>query len=184
MDSNGDDWVINDATFDCNNLETCPETCPKPRSNLLKATGEYCGCTIEWYLHAKWMGTALAALLYVFMNAARVFFFSGLSRVLWKHLYPDRFTVLASCDSGGSLITYSSGRRGSRHENILRAIKTRTFEGTSKGTSGTLRRKVDSCLRQFYTRGFALVLASLVANAAWIYILSVAAQPLRPSIWR
>ena len=184
LDTSGDDWAIYDAIFDCNNLGICPDTCPKPRRNLLKAAAEYCGCTFEWYFHAKWMGTALAALLYVFMNAARVFLFSGLTRVLWKYLYPDRFTVLASCDSGGSLITSSSGRRGSRHENILRAIQTRTSKRNDDDTSITLSRKVDSCLRQFYARGLALVLASLLANAAWIYIVSVAAQPLRPSIWR
>jgi len=182
--TNGSDWIIDNAVFDCEQLAECTVTCLGPRKNLLDSASERCGCTIEWYLHSKWMGTTFAFLLYVFMNIARVSFFSGITRLLWKHIYPERFTVLATCDSAGFLVTSSSKVSGKSHEDLINAIQTRSKAVDNNHTlSRELHTKLDRCLRNFYLTGFALLLGSLVANGVWLYALGVTSQSFTPYIW-
>eukprot|EP00580_Thalassiosira_gravida_P018621 CAMPEP_0201663870 /NCGR_PEP_ID=MMETSP0494-20130426/5522_1 /ASSEMBLY_ACC=CAM_ASM_000839 /TAXON_ID=420259 /ORGANISM="Thalassiosira gravida, Strain GMp14c1" /LENGTH=991 /DNA_ID=CAMNT_0048142543 /DNA_START=479 /DNA_END=3451 /DNA_ORIENTATION=+ len=168
--TNGSDWIIEDAVVDCEQLGTCSITCPGPRKRLLKSASERCGCTMEWYLHSKWMGSTFALLLYVFMNVARVTFFSGITRLLWKYIYPERFTLLATCDSDGSLVTTSSKVSGTSHEDLISAIQTRSKADASVNTqelSRELHAKLRNCLRSFYTTGVALLLGSVFANGVW-----------------
>ena len=154
---------------------------------MLNKAGEYCGCTLEWYLHSNWMGNAFALVLYLFMNMERILFFSGVTRLLWRHICPDQFTLLATCDSDGILVTQSSAGRSVCHEGILNAIQTGT-NGSKGANDNVLARELHSklkrCIRQFYIEGCAYILASFVAIGLWIYIIVVTAQPLRPSIWR
>ena len=170
--------------FDCEQLGSCDATCSGPRKNVLNDASERCGCTVEWYLHSKWMGTTFAFLLYVFMNIARVSFFSGITRLLWKQIYPERFTVSATCDSEGSLVT-SSKVSGTSHEDLINAIQTRGSKSDDNHMlSKTLHAKLDQCLRNFYVTGVALLLGSLLANGVWIYALTVTSQNLTPRIWQ
>lgn len=180
---NESDWIIENAVFDCEQLGSCDVTCSGPRKNVLNDASERCGCTVEWYLHSKWMGTTFAFLLYVFMNIARVSFFSGITRLLWKQIYPERFTVSATCDSEGSLVT-SSKVSGTSHEDLINAIQTRGSKSDNNHMlSKTLHAKLDQCLRNFYVTGVALLLGSLLANGVWIYALTVTSQNLAPHIW-
>jgi len=180
------DWVIENAVFDCEQLATCSVTCPGPRKGLLRAASERCGCTVEWYLHSKWMSTTFAFLLYVFMNVARVSFFSGITRLLWKHIYPERFTVSATCDSGGSLVT-SSKVSGTSHEDLMNAIQTSSKtagDSTRHQLSRELHSKLDHALRSFYVTGVIFLLGSVLANGVWMYALAVTSQTLTPHVWR
>ncbi|KAL7541319.1 hypothetical protein ACHAXR_010802 [Thalassiosira sp. AJA248-18] len=186
VSTNGSDWIIKEAVFDCEQLGTCSVTCSGPRKRLLAAASERCGCTLEWYLHSKLMGSTFAFLLYVFMNIARVSFFSGITRLLWKHIYPERFTVSATCDSEGSLVT-SSNISGTSHEDLINAIQTRSSINRGlnrRDLSKELRTKLDNCLRNFHATGLALLLGSLLANGVWIYALAVTSQTLTPHVWR
>lgn len=172
----GNEWTINDATFDCEQVATCSVTCPEPRKPLLRASSMRCGCAVEWYLHSKWMGTTFAFLLYVFMNMARVMFFSGITRLLWKRLHPARFTMLATCDLNGSLVT-SSKISGKSHQDLVNAIQIRSKAGpVAKELGARLR----SCVRNFYITGAGLLLGSIVANGVWIYALTLSTQTLTP----
>ena len=182
--TSGSEWIIKNAVYDCEQLGTCSVTCPGPRKRLLNGVSERCGCTVEWYLHSKWMGSTFAFLLYIFMNIARVSFFSGVTRLLWKHIYPQRFTVLATCDMEGSLVSKISG---TSHADLINAIQTRskvTGDRVSRELSKKLHAKLDRGLRSFYVTGVLLLLGSLLANGAWIYALFVTSQSLTPHVWQ
>lgn len=179
------DWRIENAVFDCEQMGTCSVSCPGPRKGLLRAASERCGCTMEWYIHSKWMASTFAFLLYVFMNIARVSFFSGITRLLWKHIYPERFTVSATCDSEGSLVTTSSKVSGTSHKDLINAIQTSSKTGgdaSRRNLSRELHAKLDRCLRSFYATGVALLLGSLLANGVWIAALAVTSQTLTPHV--
>jgi hypothetical protein len=175
--------MIKSAVFDCEQLETCSVTCPGPHKSLIDAISERCGCTLEWYLHSKLMQNIFAFFLYVFMNIARISFFSGLTRLLWKQIYPDRFTLLATCDSEGSLVT-SSKVSGPTHENLIIAIQTRSKGAESSELSREFRAKLNRCLRTFLATGIALLLVSALANGLWLYALAVTSQSLIPHVWQ
>ena len=183
VSTNGSDWILENAVFDCEQLGTCSVTCPGPRKSLLDEASERCGCTVEWYLHSKWMGTAFAFLLYVFMNIARVSFFSGMTRLLWKYIYPERFTVFATCNSDGLLVT-SAKVSGTSHDDLINSIQTRSKAGVKNELSKELHIKLDRCLRSFYVNGVILLLGSCVANGVWIYALVVTSQSMTPHIWQ
>ncbi|KAL7456485.1 hypothetical protein ACHAWC_007981, partial [Mediolabrus comicus] len=119
------DWILSDAIFDCESVPICSIECEQPRKPLLNTVCERCGCTLEWYLHSQWMGTALAFIIYLCMNIARVLFFAGLTRLLWKQIHPERFTVVATCNSDGALVT-SKHVSGNSHQDLILAIQTQS----------------------------------------------------------
>ena len=143
---------------------------------------------MEWYFHSKWMGSALAFLLYVLMNIARVFFFSGVTRLLWKWIYPNRFTVLATCDSEGKLVTRITG---TSHQDLITAIQIQTSPpypkvGESESPqdiSKELCSKLGRSLHNFYISGLVLVVGSLFVNGAWVYLVIVTSQSLTPNVF-
>ena len=175
--------MLKNAVFDCEQLGTCSVTCPGPHKSLLDAISERCGCTLEWYLHSKLMQNIFAFFLYVFMNIARISFFSGITRLLWKQIYPDRFTVSATCDSGGSLVT-SSNVSGPSHKDLIVAIQTNSKGAQNSELSREFRAKLNRCLRNFFATGIALLIVSAFANGVWIYALTVTSQPLIPYVWQ
>lgn len=186
----GSIWEIDDAIFDCEELASCDMTCDEPRRQVLNPATEKCGCTIEWYLHSQWLCISLALLLYFLMNVARVFFTSGLTRLLWKYIYPERFTVLVTCDSNGGLVTNSKGTSGS-HDDLIKAIKLRSSSSRQtlqneelRHLSKDLRAKFSRSLNIFYITGTAQIAASFVACGAWVYIVVVVSQSLTPRVWK
>ena len=111
---------------------------------------------------------------------------SGITRLLWKQIYPERFTVSATCDSEGSLVTPSK-ISGTSHEGLINAIQTRSKAdgvANNRELSKELHAKLQSCLRSFYATGVSLLLGSLLANGVWIYALAVTSQTLTPNIWQ
>ena len=181
---------ISDAIFDCEELASCDMTCNEPRREVLNPATEKCGCTIEWYLHSEWLGTTLALLLFFLMNVARVLFTSGLTRLLWKYIYPERFTVLVTCDSNGGLVTNSKGTFGS-HDDLLKAIKLRSSSSRQtlqneelRQLSKDLRAKFSRSLNNFYIVGTTQIAASFLACGAWVYIVVVISQSLTPRVWK
>lgn len=179
--NNESKWVVNNAVFDCEQLGTCSVTCQGPRRRLLNAASEHCSCAFEWYLHSKWMANSFAFLLYVFMNIARVLFFSSITRLLWKHIYPTRFTILVTCDSGGLLVA-PPGTRGSSHGDLMNAIQYGSDADDS--TYHEIHAKLKACLRNFYLSGCARLFGSILANGVWIYALAVTSQALTPHFWK
>jgi hypothetical protein len=182
VQTNESDFVLNNAIFDCDNLKACNVTCPGPHKGFLNAVIERCGCTFEWYLHSKWMGGAFAFLIYTLMNIARVSFFSGVTRLLWKHIYPDRFTILATCDSEGSLIT-ASKVNGVSHEDLINAIQSKS-NGADREITKELHAKLNRCLRNFFATGVVLLLGSAVVNGMWMCALFFVSHSLTPSVWQ
>ncbi len=188
-----DDWILNDAIFDCESIPTCSIECELPRKELLNEASERCGCTLEWYIHSQWLGTALAFVIYLCMNIARVLFFAGLTRVLWKQIHPERFTVVATCNSDGALVT-SSHVSGNSHHDLMLAIQTKSNrslddeaddEETSQDElSATLNAKLDRCTRNFYRVGVALLVASFAVNVVWLSFVFLTSRSLVPRVWQ
>ena len=187
-----DDWILSDAIFDCESIPTCSVECELPRKPLLNEVSERCGCTLEWYIHSQWMGTALAFVIYLCMNIARVLFFAGLTRILWKQIHPERFTVVATCNSDGALVT-STHVSGNSHQDLMLAIQTKSSnkkshdETTSSShheLSATLNAKLDRCIRNFYRVGAALLVASFVVNVTWISFVVMTSRSLTPRVWQ
>ena len=181
--TNGTDFAIKDAIFDCDQLKACNVTCPGPHKGYLNAVVERCGCTFEWYLHSKWMGGAFAFFICTLMNIARVLFFSGVTRLLWKHIYPDRFTVLATCDSQGSLVT-ASKVNGVSHEDLVHAIQSKSKSGADREVTKELHDKLNRCIRNFFATGIVMLLCSVVAMGGWISSLFFVSHSLTPSAWQ
>jgi len=191
IDLNGNEWEINDSIFNCDTLPPCNVKCTGPRKTRIKSASDQCGCTLEWYLHSKWMGSAVAFLLYVLMNMSRVFFLSGVTRLLWKWIYPDRFTVHATCDGDGKLITKIGGKS---HQDLITTIqiqssisKQRNEDDENSGNEDAakeLRAKLGHSLKRFYRSGFVYLAGSLVTNGMWIYLVVVMSQSLTPRVWR
>ena len=133
-------------------------------------------------MHSVWIGKTLSLLLYVLMNVAQVSFISGITRLLWKHVYPEMFTVMATCDSKGSLVPRSK-ISGASHEGLIHAIQTRSIPDGSADDgelSKELHAKLRRCLRNFSVTGITLLMVSLCANGLWIYALTVTSQTLTP----
>lgn len=175
--------MMKSAIFDCEQLGTCSVTCPGPHKSLVGSISERCGCTLEWYFHSKLMQNTFAFFVYVFMNIARTLFFSGITRLLWKQIYPDRLTVSATCNSEGSLVT-SSKVKGTSRENLIVAIQTRSKGEENSELSREFRAKLKRCLRNFFATGILLLIFSALANGVWIYALLVTSQSLVPHVWQ
>ena len=183
----GRGWILNDAIFDCESIPTCSTDCVPPRKALLNVACEQCGCTLEWYLHSQWLGTALAFIIYLCMNVARFLFFAGLTRLLWKQIYPKRFTVMATCNSEGSLVT-STHFSGNSHQDLILAIQTQSKSQEEKPShhelSAELNAKLNRCMRNFYRVGAALLVGSFVVNFAWITFVVTTSRSITPSVWQ
>ncbi|KAK1744421.1 hypothetical protein QTG54_004954 [Skeletonema marinoi] len=187
VEVDGSDWILNDAVFDCESIPTCSIECEPPRKQLLNDASERCGCTFEWYIHSQWMGTALAFVIYLCMNIARVLFFAGLTRILWKQIHPERFTVVATCNSDGALVT-STHVSGNSHQDLMLAIQTKSNKSQDEATShnelsATLNAKLDRCIRNFYRVGVALLVASIVVNMMWLSFVLLISRSLTPRVW-
>ncbi|KAL7434649.1 hypothetical protein ACHAXM_004243 [Skeletonema potamos] len=188
VEVDGSDWILSDAIFDCERIPTCSIECELPRKKLLNDSSELCGCTLEWYIHSQWMGTALAFVIYLCMNIARVLFFAGLTRVLWKRIHPERFTVMATCNSDGELVT-SKRVSGDSHQDLMLAIQTKSNTSRDEPTShhelsATLHAKLDRCIRNFYRVGVALLVASFIVNLAWLTFVMLTSRSLTPRLWQ
>lgn len=125
------------------------------------------------------------------MNATRLFFIAGLTRLMWKFIYPNRFTVLATCDSSGGLVT-TSNRRVVSHDDLIKAIQVRSFSSRQKGDedeesrnlSKELRAKFDRSLNNYYITGAIFITISLLACGVWVYVVVVVSQSLTPRVFR
>lgn len=187
----GYDWEINDAIFDCEELATCEMTCNEPRREMLNPATEKCGCAIEWFLHSEWLGNGLAFFLYFFMNVTRLFFVAGLTRLLWKYIYPERFTVLVTCDSTGGLVTTSRETFAS-HDDLIKAIQVKSFSSRIKDGDGEedrhlskdLRAKLARSLYNYYITGAGFIAISFFACGVWVYVIVIVSQSLTPRVFR
>jgi hypothetical protein len=100
-----DEWVLQDAIFDCQALPSCDVTCNGPQKQKLRQVTKECSCMFEWFLHSLCLRMILSLLIFGLMNASRVIFVDGLARVLWRRLHPGTFSVSATCDVDGVLLT-------------------------------------------------------------------------------
>eukprot|EP00986_Skeletonema_menzelii_P012157 scaffold6547_cov144-Skeletonema_menzelii.AAC.2 len=188
VEVDGSDWILSDAIFDCESIPTCSVECELPRKQMLHDASEQCGCTLEWYIHSQWLGTALAFVIYLCMNIARVLFFAGLTRILWKQIHPERFTVVATCNSDGALVT-SSHVSGNSHHDLMLAIQTKSNKSqdetaSQRELSTALNAKLNRCIRNFYRVGTALLVASFLFNVLWLSFVLLTSRSLTPRVWQ
>ena len=99
------------------------------------------------------------------MNASRVSFIDGLSRVLWRHLHPGGFTVWANCDASGEIIQQNAVEH--RKANMDQMNE----QQMTQSLSGYIKQQLDWNSLKFRMVGVLIVLGSISINGIWIGVL-------------
>lgn len=165
---------LKSAVFDCSVLPSCDVTCIGPQKEKLRKAAKECSCIGEWLFHAYWLRGVLSFLIFIILNISRVTLVDGLARILWKNLNPGAFTVWATCDSSGTIITNRKEGEGNQH----------SFQDDDdsfpQGFVLTLGIKNQLKWNAFKFRmmGVMMVLSSLSLNAIWIAIVVQAKDDL------
>jgi hypothetical protein len=155
-----------DAVFDCSKLSTCDITCVGPHKPKIRTVTRECGCTGEWIFHSFWLRNIISFLIYTIMNASRVSFIDGLSRVVWKHLHPGAFTVWVNCDASGEILQQKAlrGKQSMTDSIGTRNEKTCPF-------SKYIKKQIEWNSLKFRMTGLIIALGSISINGIWIGIL-------------
>jgi len=168
-----EDWLVEDATFDCNSLSSCDTTCEGPqRDKIHKATKE-CGCMIEWFVHSAWMKIILSLVVYILMNVSRMAFLDGLARVLWEKLHPGTFTVWTTCNRDGFFLTQAVNSSQSSSD-VSQSDK------ESKSTQKQIQIEIERRVRLYRISGFVIMLGGIMLNIPWILIIIQATDRTKP----
>jgi len=158
--SSSSSWLIKDSIFRCDAMPSCDVTCEGPNQALLEQTSRECGCTFEWFLHSLWLKIVLSLMVYGVTNGSRIGFVNGLSRLLWRRLHPDRFTVLTTCKVDGTLITVEHTCSGKDDSN--------DYEHAV-----LIRREINRNMLRFQAKGLGMVVCAVFANITWIWALTM-----------
>ena len=167
-----DDWILQDATFDCSVLSPCQQTCSGPNKDKLRRVSKECGCITEWFFHSVWLQSVISLVVFGLMNASRTGFIDGLSRVLWKSLHPGTFTVYATCDQKGQFLS------GSVQGESLAALndhnnnnnETEEIPRRALRLDGDIKKQIDRNSLMFRMSGVGMIVGALMLNVVWIVI--------------
>ena len=168
IDTESVQWRLDEAIFDCSALPHCDITCPGPHKDRLRRITKECSCLTEWFVHSLCFRWLLSILIFGLMNSSRVIFVNGLAKVIWRRLHPGTFTVWATCDENGAIITQlesddkneegshldNNSKRKSMPANLVRDIKT-TIERNSF---------------KFRLGGFAAMFLAALMNLSWFLL--------------
>jgi hypothetical protein len=168
IDTESVQWRLDEAIFDCSTLPYCDITCPGPHKDRLRRITKECSCLTEWFVHSLCFRWLLSILIFGLMNSSRVIFVNGLAKVIWRRLHPGTFTVWATCDETGAIITQlgsddkneeglhldNNSNRKSIPANLVRDIKT-TIERNSF---------------KFRLGGFAAMFLAALMNLSWFLL--------------
>lgn len=119
-------------------------------------------------MHSLCFRWLLSILIFGLMNSSRIIFVNGLAKVIWRRLHPGTFTVWATCDETGAIITQlesddkneeglhldNNSNRKSIPANLVRDIKT-TIERNSF---------------KFRLGGFAAMFLAALMNLSWFLL--------------
>lgn len=184
-----------DAIFDCDVLSPCQMTCEGPHKDKLRKVCKECGCIVEWFFHSVWLKGLVSLLVFALMNASRQAFVDGLCRVLWRSLHPGTFTVSATCDADGNILSnplYDPTLLSSAPISPASASVSATTEGDCGSSSGDtsghvggdvnvespqssrligeVKEQIEWNSFVFRMSGIAMMLFALLLNVVWIII--------------
>ena len=170
LHNDSDEWELIDAIFECDALPKCDTTCVSPRKDRIQQTTKECSCIVEWFFHAFWLRGILSFLIFAILNITRIAFMNGLARVIWKHLHPGTFTVLATCDTTGNVITQNSNEDVDVH--VSKNDKGNNVDMPSASTRLTfsIQNKIRWNAFIFRSVGVIMIFISLALNAVWILL--------------
>ncbi len=154
-----------DATFDCEVLPSCLVTCTGPHKEKLRKISKECGCLAEWFLHSVWLQGIIAIMVFALLNASRVGFINGLTRVLWKSLHPGTFTVWATCNEKGKFLAQSFNAAS------LSFKSDGEIPSQSIRLNGQIRKEIEWNSFVFRVGGALLMIVALSLNIPWILVL-------------
>ena len=150
-----DDWVLEDAVYDCDALPTCDLKCGGPDREVLEAATEECGCMVEWGAHSIWIHWLLSFVIYVLVNLSRMALVKGVAKVLWDRLHSGLFTFKGTAKRDGELVV---GKK-----------KKKKKKGGGDRLGCLIKRGLDEVLRKYKLKGVAQVLLALGFNVPWIW---------------
>ena len=163
-------------------------TCTGPNKEKLRTVTKECGCTIEWFIHSVWLKGLISLMVYALMNASRLGFVDGLSRVLWKSLHPGTFTVWATCDVDGKLLP--SGTTSTKNMILSNEVESEFGTETtvteemsiakSAYLSDEIRDQIQKSSMIFQMGGIGMMVVSLLLNVPWILVVRWSPDGTRP----
>lgn len=140
--------------------------------------------------HSYGLRGVLSFLIFLILNISRNTLVDGLARILWRNLHPGAFTVWATCDSSGVIVTNKV--KGNKSHHILRGTKRKKgrtnehIEGERVASSQegfTLSLGIKNQLEwnsfKFRMTGLMMVFLSISLNSIWIAIVLKARDELR-----
>ena len=172
----GNNWQLSDAVFHCEKLPACDVTCKGPHKEKIRAVTNECGCTIEWYIHSILLQVALALVIYASCNVSRISLIEGFSRLMWKRLHPDLFTVLFTYKRDGEAILQKSSQGCGKCYHCSSAQKGKCRGGVKEEVRSNVKRKI----RFFQLSGVPIIIFALLINVPWIYFLTTTMNSTKP----
>ena len=151
-----DEWVLQDAIFNCQALPSCDVTCDGPQKQKLRQVTRECSCMFEWFIHSLCLRMILSFLIFGLMNGSRVIFVDGLARVLWRRLHPGTFSVWATCDSDGVLLA----------PDLIDGD-----ENCGYSMKDEMKKQIDSSTRWFHLGGCMMMAGAICMNICWIVLI-------------
>eukprot|EP00586_Coscinodiscus_wailesii_P015898 CAMPEP_0172506782 /NCGR_PEP_ID=MMETSP1066-20121228/198223_1 /TAXON_ID=671091 /ORGANISM="Coscinodiscus wailesii, Strain CCMP2513" /LENGTH=816 /DNA_ID=CAMNT_0013283975 /DNA_START=430 /DNA_END=2880 /DNA_ORIENTATION=+ len=181
---------LQNAIFNCDELPSCPLTCPGPHRPKLQTVTRDCGCMSEYFLHSSWLRTAVALLIFACLNASRAGIIEGLTRIRWRHLHPELFTVRSTCRTDGTFVDPTTNSAvgfwhhgGSGMVGASRDGNDDEEEEEEEEMSTLLKtRLANDIIPRFECTGYAILIVALLFNLPWIYGLLVVDYSIAPSV--
>ena len=156
LDNEG--WNLKDSIFNCSELPVCSITCAGPCKEILQRTTKECTCITEWYIHSAWLQMAIAFTIYIISNLSRVVILSGITRIFWNHLRPERLNFISSCSISGIIIGCGESVVDKRVE----------------------PKRIAAIISRFKLTGYIVLLAGVSINIIWIYLLAFVGNTTKP----
>jgi hypothetical protein len=175
----GEEWMLEDAVFNCDALPTCDLSCGGPHRPKMEKVSETCGCMVEWGMHSVWIQVLLSVIIYVLVNMSRIGLVTGCCKLFWSAIHPGLFTFKGTATRDGELVVGRQFRE--KEEAVLSEGGKRLEDGTGKGeadggakikTFGILIKEgLDKILPKYRLKGLPQVIMALAINIPWIYAL-------------
>jgi hypothetical protein len=99
----------------------------------------------------------LSVLIFGLMNGSRVIFVDGLARVMWRRLHPGTFSVWATCDVDGVLLTPDLIDHDLSHEDYSMEVD--------------MKSQIERNTRWFRLGGCLMMIGAVCMNISWIVLI-------------
>ena len=130
--------------------------CDGPDAQALAGLTKQCSCLTEWYGHSSVFIFGLSTTVYVILYISSLLIHKGLLMMEWRHLRPEVFEYIASCDANGEVIE----RR------------------TERKSKTSLRETLEEKVTMYENLGVAYIFLGTAINVIWIALILVGAKSI------